>query len=74
MRSASCWSARADLSIDDLMALVAGCVHTLQYAGVNAKSHQAQRPTAVLFDGLRPSGSATRDRRLVEEGAVARSA
>jgi hypothetical protein len=33
------------------MALIAGWAHTLQYAGANAKSPQAQRLTAVLFDG-----------------------
>jgi hypothetical protein len=42
---------RADLNADDLMALIAGWAHTLQYAGANAKSAQAQRLTAVLFDG-----------------------
>jgi AcrR family transcriptional regulator len=46
---------RDDLTIDDLMALTAGYVHTIQYAGVNAKSRQAQRLTAVFFDGLRPT-------------------
>jgi AcrR family transcriptional regulator len=46
---------RADLNIDDLMALIAGCVHTIQYAGVNTKSRQAQRLIAVLFDGLGPT-------------------
>jgi AcrR family transcriptional regulator len=44
---------RADLDVDDLMALLAGSFHAIQYAGVNAKSRQAQRLTAVLFDGLR---------------------
>jgi AcrR family transcriptional regulator len=44
---------RDDLDVDDLMALIAGWVHTFQYAGVNAKSRQAQRLTAVFFDGLR---------------------
>ena len=44
---------RDDLNVDDLMALIAGWVHAFQYAGVNAKSRQAQRLTAVFFDGLR---------------------
>jgi AcrR family transcriptional regulator len=55
LRAQDAGAIRADLNIDDLMALIAGCVHTLQYAGVNAKSRQAQRLTAVLFDGLRPT-------------------
>jgi AcrR family transcriptional regulator len=55
LRAQDAGAIRADLNIDELMALVAGTCHTLQYAGVNAKSHQAQRLTAVLFDGLRPT-------------------
>jgi AcrR family transcriptional regulator len=46
---------RDDLNADDLMALTAGHVHAIQYAGVKPKSRQAQRLTAVLFDGLRPT-------------------
>jgi AcrR family transcriptional regulator len=46
---------RDDLNADDLMALTAGHVHTLQYAGVHAKTRQAQRLTAVLFNGLEPT-------------------
>jgi hypothetical protein len=45
---------RTDLDIDDLMALLAGAFHAIQYAGVKAKSRQAERLTSVLFDGLRP--------------------
>jgi hypothetical protein len=37
------------------MALFAGSFHAIQYAGVNAKSRQAQRLTAILFAGLRPT-------------------
>jgi AcrR family transcriptional regulator len=46
---------RADLTIDDLLALLAGAYHAMQYAGVKTKSRQAQRLTAVLLDGLAPT-------------------
>jgi AcrR family transcriptional regulator len=55
VRAQQAGAARDDLNIDDLMALIAGWVHAIQYAGVNATSRQAQRLSAVLFDGLRPT-------------------
>jgi AcrR family transcriptional regulator len=45
---------RPELTVHDLMSLVAGAFATLQHAGAELSPEGAARLNAVLFDGLRP--------------------